>query len=120
MVGRGADEGQAESDIDAVVERQRLDRDQRLIVIHPDGAIVARAGGGVEHGVGGQRAAHVDAFAAQRRDRRCDDVAVLKAERAVLAGMRVEPGHRDARMRDGEAGFEIGGQDAHGLDDEAA
>ncbi len=53
-------------------------------------------------------------------DRRRHDGVVLLAERAVLAGMRVEPGDRDARARDAEAGGEVARDDAAGLDDEVA
>ena len=38
VIGRRADERQAERDVDAVVEGERLDRDQRLIVVHADRA----------------------------------------------------------------------------------
>ena len=63
VVRRGADERQAQRDVDGVLERDRLDRDQRLVVIHADRAVIGLARGGVEHGVGRQRAAGVDAFA---------------------------------------------------------
>ena len=53
----------------------------------------------MEHDVGRMRAAHVIAFLAQPLDRRHDDVDLLAAERAVLAGMRVEAGDGDARLR---------------------
>ena len=36
VIGRGAHERQAERDVDGVLERERLDRDQRLVVIHAD------------------------------------------------------------------------------------
>ena len=62
VIRRGADERQAERDVDGVVERQRLDRDQRLIVIHAERAVVGLARGRVEHRVGGQRPARVDAL----------------------------------------------------------
>ena len=40
VIGRGAHDRQAEGDVDALVERDGLDRDQRLIVIHGDHRIV--------------------------------------------------------------------------------
>ena len=43
VVGRGAHERQAQRDVDRVVERQRLDRDQRLVVIHAERDVVGRA-----------------------------------------------------------------------------
>ena len=62
MVGRGADDRQAERDVDAFLEMERLQRDQRLVVIHAQGGVVARARRGVEHGVGGVGAGDVPAF----------------------------------------------------------
>ena len=92
--------GRPKRDVDAAVEIDRLDRDQRLVVIHAQRRVVAAPRRGVEHRVGGERPARVDAGGAQRGDRRRDDVDVLAAERAGLAGMRVEPGDRDDRRGD--------------------
>ena len=69
VVGRGAHERQAERDVDRMVEGQRLDRDQRLVVIHAERGVVGRARRRVEHGVGRQRPARVDAVGAQPLDR---------------------------------------------------
>ena len=118
MIRRGADKGQAERDVDAVIEGERLDLDQRLIVIHADGAIVGLARGGVEHGIRRQRAARVDAVRAQPLHRRRDDRLIFLAKRSLLAGMRVEAGQRKARPGDAEAGFHAGCDDARGLDDQ--
>ena len=60
VVGRGADDRQAERDVDAIVEVQRLQRDQRLVVVHAQRRVVARARRGLEHGVGGVRAGDVE------------------------------------------------------------
>ena len=43
MVGRGAHEGKAERHVDALLEGERLERDERLVVIHADGRVVGRA-----------------------------------------------------------------------------
>ena len=43
VVGRGAHEGQPERHVDGMIERERLDRDQRLIVIHRERRVVGRA-----------------------------------------------------------------------------
>ena len=43
VIGRGAHERQAERDVDGVVEGQRLDRDQRLVVIHAQRGVVGLA-----------------------------------------------------------------------------
>ena len=102
MIGRGAHERQAERHIDRVIEGQRLDRDQRLVVIHAHRHVVGRARPLMEHGVGRQRPERVDALGLQPRDRRRHDGAIFLAERAVFAGMRIETGDRDARAGDAE------------------
>ena len=104
VVGRGAHERQPERDVDGVVEGQRLDRDQRLVVIH--GRARRRRSRARRHGTWCRPAAD--------RARRCRAPAdarppgatmsrVLLAERAVLAGMRIEAGDGEPRARDAEA-----------------
>ena len=102
VVRRGADEGQAERDIDAIVEAERLGGDQRLIVIHADRHVIASAGIVMEHRVGGQGAEGIDALVAQHFDRRTDDLVILLADRAVFAGMRIEAGNGEPRRGDAE------------------
>ena len=97
VIRRGAHEGQAERDIDGVIEGERLDRDQRLIVIHAQCRVVARARLGMKHGIRRQRPPGVDALGDQPRHRRRNDAAVLFAQRAVFAGMRIKSGDREAR-----------------------
>ena len=118
VIGRGAHERQAERDVDRVIERQRLDRDQRLVVIHRERRVVALARRLMEHRVGRQRAARVDALGHEPLDRGPHDRQVLLAERAFLARMRIEAGDGEARMRDAEAVAQIARHDAAGLDDE--
>ena len=43
MVGRGADDRQAQRDVDAFLEMERLQRDQRLVMVHAERRVVARA-----------------------------------------------------------------------------
>ena len=112
--------GNPERDVDGVLEGDRLDRDQRLVVIHADRAVIGLARGGVEQGVRRQRAANRDALGAQGFDGRRDDVEIFGAERAVLAGMRVEAGDDEARMGEAETGFQIPDHDAGGRDDQFA
>ena len=113
VVGRGADEGQAERDVDRLVEGERLGRDQRLVVIHAERHVVAgarrRDGTCVSAGSGPNG---VDALgAASASTAGADDPLVLAAHRAAFAGMRVEPGDREPRLADAEAAPEIGGDD---------
>ena len=112
--------GNPERDVDGVLECDGLDRDQRLVVIHADRAVIGFARGGVEHGVRRQRAANRDALGAQGFDGRRDDVEIFGAERAVFAGMRVEAGDDEARMGEAETGLQIPDHDAGGRDDQFA
>ena len=102
VVGRGADDRQAERDVDAAVEIERLQRDQRLVVVHAQRHVVAGARVRGEQRVGGVRAGRVDPLGAQRGDGGGDDARFLVAEPAVLAGVRIERGDRDARVGDAE------------------
>ena len=56
--------------------------------------------------------------ATQPRDRRLRRCRVLLAERAVFAGVRIEPGDREARPRNAEAARQIVRNDAAGLEDQ--
>ena len=125
MIGRGAEERQAQRDVHAAVEIQRLDRDQRLVVVHADRGVVPAARGGVEHRVGGQRSAQVHAFAAQPVQHRNDHLDFLAADLAAFARMRVQPRHgqpwrgqaelRDQRrMGDADARLEQFGRERGG------
>ena len=60
----------------------------------------------------GERAARVDALARAARDRGRDDVELLVADAALLAGMRIEAGDRHARLGDAEAAAQVVGDDA--------
>ncbi len=102
MIGRGADNRQAEGHVHPFVEMQCLERDQRLVVIHAQGRVVAGASFGVEHGVGGHRSGHLPALGTKRVDRRLDQLDLLAAERAAFAGMGIERRHREARLGDPE------------------
>lgn len=118
MVGRGADEGQAERDIDGIVEAERLGRNQRLIVIHAHRHVILLAGGIVEHGVGGQGAEGIDPVLPQPHGRRVNDITILSAECAIFTRMRVEAGNRQTRRLDAEFLPEIGIDDPAGRDDQ--
>ena len=106
MIGRGAHEGQPERDIDALLEGERLERHERLVVIHADRGVVARARALVEQRVGGMRTGNVKALGSRRRYCRSDDLDLLAAQPAVLAGMRVEARHGEARALDAEIAAE--------------
>ena len=118
VIGRGAHERKAERDIDGVIESKRLDRDQRLVVIHAQGGIVGRARPFVEQRIGRQRTPGIDAVGNEPRNGRGNDGAVLLAERAVLAGVGVEPGDGEPRARNAKPHGKIARHDASGFDHE--
>ena len=66
-------------------------------MIAGDDDVELAARGAQEDGVGGKRSGHVDAARAARRDGRRDHAVVFVPEQPVLAGVRIEPGHGDAR-----------------------
>ena len=85
MIGRGADDRQAERDVDRFLEMERLDRDQRLVVVHAQRRIVigarARAWNMVSAGWGPVTR---QPSAAKRGDRRLDDLDLLAARAGRL------------------------------------
>ncbi len=98
VIGRGADEGQAKGDVDAPVEIQRLDRDQRLIVIHADRRVIAAAR--ARRGTWCRRTAGRQGRSPRRAARSSsgrDQVDFFAAHRAAFAGMGVEARHGEAR-----------------------
>ena len=64
MVGGCTDERQTERDVNGMIERKRLDGDQRLIVIHAQSNVVSRACPFMKERVGGKRSDSIDSFAA--------------------------------------------------------
>jgi hypothetical protein len=80
---------------------QRLDRDQRLVVIHADRRVIARPCRGVEHRVGGERPGQADP-SARALQHGGDHLDLLAPHLAAFARMGVQPRHRDARILDAE------------------
>ncbi len=107
MIGRGANEREPERHIDGVREGERLDRNQRLIVIHGDDDVIALARRGVEQRVGWMRAADGDPGALEFGQRRRDDFDLLASHRAAFAGMGIETCEGESRLRESEANAEI-------------
>ena len=117
VVGRGAHERQAQRDVDAAIEIDRLDRDQRLVVIHAQRRVVAcrAAAWNIVSAASGPRAS-IPARA-QFGDGRRDDLDLLAAEAARFAGMRVEPGNREDRRGDAEIAAQRRRGDPAGMND---
>jgi len=80
-----------------------LDRDVALVVIHGDDDIKFAAARTREQGVGGQRTDHAQALGARGLDGGHDRRLLLVAEEPVLARVRVQSRHRDARVATAEA-----------------
>ena len=97
----------------------RLQRDQRLVVIH--GRARRRSAGAPRRGTGcrRERAAGVDAVGAQRRTAGAIDLDLLAAHGAAFAGMGIEAGDGKARPGDAEVVAERRGDDAADGDDPA-
>ena len=66
---------------------------------------------GLEQGVGGVGAAHVEALLAQVGERGFDNLDFFAAEVAAFTGVRVEAGHQNARCGDAEFVLQIVVQD---------
>src|SRR3546814_5031104 len=102
MIGRGADDRQPERQIDPVVEMQRLEGRQRLIVIAAEQRVISVANAGCEPCVGGERTIDDDPVLGQLGDRGLHHPLLLAAELAALARVRFQPRKRDARSIDAE------------------
>src|SRR5262249_44829767 len=107
MIRRSTREGEPERDVDALLKGERLERNQRLLMIHEDRRVVTGARGTMNHGVGRMRPGHVEILAASRLDRGLDDVDLLAAKASLLSGMGIEPAHRKPRPRDAKKPTEI-------------
>ena len=114
VINRGTDDRQAERDIDAFVKGCVLEHREPLVVIHRQLCVGTRQHILGKQCVRGQRADQVHAFAAQLVQYRSDDFDFLAAHVAPFAGMGVEPGNQDARLRDAELALQVGVQDADG------
>jgi hypothetical protein len=96
VIDAGADEGQADGDVDAVFDPEVLDGDEALVVVLGHHGVEGSGAGSHEDGVGGPGSADVDAFAPRGFDGGGDDVQVLTAEQAVLPCVGIEAGDSDA------------------------
>ena len=85
---------------------QRLDGDQRLVVVHAQRRVIIGAHPGMEHGVGGVGAGDPPAFGRKRRDRRLDDIDFFASKLAPFTRMRVETRYRQPRLVDAEVALQ--------------
>ena len=98
MIDRRADNRQAERDVDSTLEIQQLARDMTLVMVHADNRVVCLlANGEIENRVGRQRPFHTPALAARPLNGRPDLANLFVAEQSVLACVRIQAGHGNAR-----------------------
>lgn len=100
VIGRGANDGKADSGVHPVSKAGEFDRDETLIVIHGDDNIEFATAGTEENGVGGVWTGGIKMLGGT--DGWDDDVVFFGAEGAGFAGVRVESAHCDARLRDAQ------------------
>lgn len=98
VVWGGADDGEAEGEVDGLVEGEEFDGDEALVVIHGDDCVVFAFAGGEEDGVWGVGAGDVDALFAGHEDGGGDEAFFFVAELAGLGGVGIQ-------SCDGDAGF---------------
>src|SRR5690606_10648981 len=107
VVDRCPDDRQPERDVHDRAEIERLQRRQRLIVVHRDHDVAARERLGRERGVGRHRARDVEAGGREPPDHGLDQIAFLVTQHAALARVRVQAEHGDTRGRQTEARAEL-------------
>src|ERR1035437_2446959 len=99
VIDGGADDRNAERDVHGFFEVDQFHRDVALIVVHGDDQVKGAANRLQENRVGSVRPAAGNALGARGSDRWDDDSLFLVAEKAMLAGVRVQAADGDARPR---------------------
>ena len=112
MVRRGAYDGQAGGEIDAVREGQGLERGQALVVVHGQGGVKAAVVPQAEEAVGGVGAKGLDAFLLGLQHGRKDDVLLLVAQQAAVSAVGVQAQDGNLGIRDAEVPLQGGLHDA--------
>src|SRR5262245_20243645 len=100
VIRAGPHERKAERDVHAPRQAEILDGDEALVVVLRDHDVEAAHASLHEDGVSRPWPARIDGFALRRPDCGSDDALLLVAEHAAFAGMRIDTGHGDARVRD--------------------
>ena len=111
MVRAGADDWQTECDIYRVVEVEKFERNEALVVVHREHRVVTASRGIAKDRVGYAGAfERGDAERIECFDRGLDDPFFFVAKLAVFTGVGVEPGHGDARAGDAALVEKPGGE----------
>ena len=127
MVNRGADDGQAQGDVNRVMKMDQLNGNEPLVMVHGDHRIEFPFVGPMEKGVGRQWANYLKGLSLESPDHRLHELHFLAAEETLLTGMGVETGHPEAhgfQTKVAQEGFsgnvnrteeQISGQDSRNL-----
>ena len=100
VIDRGADDRQAERDVDGGSEGEQLHRNESLVMVAGHDRVELAARGADEDGVAGNRARSRRCRSPrQRRDDRRDHAIVFVAHQPVLAAVRVQAGDGEPRPR---------------------
>ena len=97
VIDRGADDGDAERDVDGALEVDELHGDVALVVIHRDDKIKLTAKSAHKDGVRASAAGAVDAATLRFVDGGSDDLGILVPEEVVFAGVGIQAADGDAR-----------------------
>lgn len=101
MVRAGAYDGKAERDIDRIVEVEKFERDQALVVIHRNNRIESSACSIAKDGIGHAGTGKLgDLQLVEGLDRRSNDPLFFVTKLTVFTGMRVESGDSDSWAAD--------------------
>ena len=106
MIDRGTNDGQAHRDIHPQFKFSHLERDVPLVMIHGHDPIEVAAFGAGENRIWGNGAADVPPTCPRLLYRWADLMNLFIAEQPMLAGMGIEPRHRQTWLRHAHgAGF---------------
>src|SRR6476620_1452498 len=83
VIGCGAYDWEAQRDVHRILEVKRLDRNQRLVVVHAKRRVIVCPRALMEHGVGGMGPGHSPSFRSKGGNRRFDDFELLAPELAA-------------------------------------
>lgn len=95
VIGRSANDRQAEGDVHAGGEGEHFEGDQSLIMIGADDGIEFFLGGVIEKGVGRIRAADGEMFFLESGNGGPENAFFFIAKKSVLAGVRIDTGDGD-------------------------
>ena len=102
MIGRSADNRQAERHIHPGIEIERLERDKGLIVIHRNCRVIGFARPRSKQRIRRMRAADIDPLGLKGGDSGSDHLLLFMAHQSVFTGMRIECGNGKPRAWDSE------------------